>query len=855
MRGKEVFYPVGWDDNGLATERRVQNYYGVRCDPSLPYKPGFTPPALGNGRPLSPADQVPVSRRNFVELCRQLTELDETTYAQAWRRLGLSVDWDVSYRTIDDRVQAVSQLAFLRNLARGEAYQAEAPALWDVTFGTAVAQAEIEDRETPGTFIRLAFVPTDQHGTERASTPASAAQPGEVVVATTRPELLPACVALVAHPDDERYSALFGSMATTPLFGVQVPILAHRLADPAKGTGLVMVCTFGDMTDVTWWRDLRLDTRPVIGKDGRLLADPPPGITSPAGVAAYERIARQSAKAARQLMTDMLHAGGHVRGEPEPIRHAVKFYEYGQAPLEIITTRQWYIRNGSRSKDLANALLSAGRQLHWHPDYMRTRYEHWLEGLTGDWLISRQRYRGVPIPVWYSLDGSGRIEEGKTILPTEADLPVDPAADAPAGYRPDQRGEPGGFAADPDVMDTWATSSLTPQIAGGWPADEDLMRRVFPMDLRPQAHEIIRTWLFYTVLRSHDEHGLLPWRHAAISGWILDPDRKKMSKSKGNAVTPMDLLREHGTDAVRYWATSARLGVDTAFDLAQIKIGRRLAIKILNAGRFVLGFEPPGDAAAGTFAADASAESPAAADASAESPAAADASAESPAAADASAASPSAADASAESPAAASASATITEPIDLALLRRLADVVERCTAALVAYEQATALEQAERFFWFFCDDYLELVKARAYGEHGQAAAASAAATLRTGLSVVLRLLAPFLPFVTEEVWSWWQDGSLHRASWPDPAALRAAAGPGDDTVLEAAAAAIAAIRKAKSQARVPMKNQIPLLILTAGHERLDALAAARHDVQAAGHVDKIELRAAPGTGSTHEVVV
>jgi valyl-tRNA synthetase len=832
MRGKEVFYPVGWDDNGLATERRVQNYYGVRCDPSRPYQPGFTPPALGNGRALSPADQQPVSRRNFVELCRQLTELDEVAYAQAWQRLGLSVDWDVSYRTIDDRVQAVSQLAFLRNLARGEAYQAEAPALWDVTFRTAVAQAEIEDREIPGTFVRLAF------GTERGKPDRPTADPAEVVVATTRPELLPACVALVAHPDDERYAALVGSTATTPLFGVQVPILAHRLADPAKGTGLVMVCTFGDMTDVTWWRDLQLDTRPVIGKDGRLLPAAPPGIISADGIAAYQRIAGQPAKAARQLITDLLHEAGAMRGEPEPIRHAVKFYEYGQAPLEIITTRQWYIRNGSRSKGLADSLLAAGRELQWHPEYMRTRYEHWLEGLTGDWLISRQRYRGVPIPVWYSLDASGRIEEDNPIQPAEADLPVDPAADTPPGYRPDQRGQPGGFAADPDVMDTWATSSLTPQIASGWPVDEDLIGRVFPMDLRPQAHEIIRTWLFYTVLRSHDEAGVLPWRHAAISGWILDPDRKKMSKSKGNAVTPMDLLREHGTDAVRYWATSARLGVDTAFDLAQIKIGRRLAIKILNAGRFVLGFDPAADS---TGADIATAATPSAADT---------------AAADiATAATPSAASSISAEPNTDAFTEAITESIDQALLRRLAEVVERCTAALDAYDHATALELAERFFWFFCDDYLELVKARAYGERGPTASASAVTTLRTGLSVVLRLLAPFLPFVTEEVWSWWQSGSVHRASWPDPEALRTVAGSSDDAVLSAASAAIAAIRKAKSQARVPMKDPIPLLVLTAGQERLDALAAAGLDVQAAGHVDKIELRPTAGSEPAYDVVL
>jgi valyl-tRNA synthetase len=326
------------------------------------------------------------------------------------------------------------------------------------------------------------------------------------------------------------------------------------------------------------------------------------------------------------------------------------------------------------------------------------------------------------------------------------------------------------------------------------------------MDLRPQAHEIIRTWLFYTVLRSRDEFGVLPWRHAAISGWILDPDRKKMSKSKGNVVTPMDLLREQGTDAVRYWSASARLGVDTAFDLAQIKIGRRLAIKILNAARFVLGFDPAGDAV--TPATDACADNGA-----------------------------------------------ITEAIDQALVRRLANVVERCTVALEAYDHAAALEQAERFFWFFCDDYLELVKARAYGEYGPAAAASAVAALRTGLAAVLRLLAPFLPFVTEEVWSWWHDGSVHRARWPDAAGLLAAAGPGDDTVLEAAAAAIAAIRKAKSQARVPMKNPIPLLVLTADQPSLDALLAAGPDVQAAGHVSRIELRTAQGGEPVHEVVL
>jgi valyl-tRNA synthetase len=803
MRGKEVFYPVGWDDNGLATERRVQNYFGVSCDPSLPYDPALVPPGSGASGTVPPARQVPVSRRNFVQLCRQLTELDERAYERAWRRIGLSVDWSTSYRTIEDRPAAVSQRAFLRSLARGEAYTAEAPVLWDVTFGTAVAQAEIEDREVPGAFWRLAFRLAD---VSSGSGPGTAA---EVVVATTRPELLAACVALVAPPDDERYAGLFGTFATTPLFGVRVPVLAHRLADPAKGTGIVMVCTFGDTTDVTWWRELQLETRPVIGKDGRLLPEPPQAISTQPGRAAYARLAGQTAKAARQQVADMLQGAGDLRGAPEPVRHAVKFYEKGDRPLEIITSRQWYIRNGGRDPGLREILLARGRELDWHPAHMRSRYENWVNGLAGDWLISRQRYCGVPVPLWYPVGSGGTPDHGAPILPADQMLPVDPAADTPPGYTEDQRGIPGGFSGDPDVMDTWATSSLTPQIAGGWSTDADLFSRVFPMDLRPQAHEIIRTWLFYTVLRSQAEEGRLPWRHAAISGWIVDPDRKKMSKSVGNVVTPMSMLDDYGTDAVRYWAASARLGVDTAFDPAQLKIGRRLAVKILNAARFVLGMGTADDTtqAAGDTA-----------------------------------------------PAAA---AQITEPLDRALLRSLADVVDQATAALEGYDHALALELTERFFWLFCDDYLELVKPRAYGEHGAAAAGSAIATLQLALSVVLRLLAPFLPFVTEEVWSWWPRertprGSVHRAAWPDPGSLRALGGP-DDSALDAASSAISSIRKAKSQARLPMRAPVRLLTVTAPADQLDALAAVLRDVQSAGHVAQTELRPAQGAEIGYEV--
>ncbi|HLS03753.1 MAG TPA: valine--tRNA ligase, partial [Actinomycetales bacterium] len=705
MQGKKVFYPMGWDDNGLPTERRVQNHFGIRCEPSLPYDPDFQPPFNGE-KTVKPADQIPVSRRNFVELCEKLAEEDEKKFEELWRRLGVSVDWSYTYQTIDAKAQAVSQQAFLRNLARGEAYQAQAPTLWDITFRTAVAQAELEDRERPGAFHKLAF---------RSSVDGAA-----IEIETTRPELLPACVALVAHPDDERYQNLFGKTATSPVFGVEVPVVAHRLAEPDKGTGIAMICTFGDVTDVVWWRELNLDTRTVLGWDGRFLAEAPAGLDSEAAREAYGQLAGKTVFSAREAIVAMARESGDLIGEPEPITHAVKFFEKGDRPLEIVTTRQWYIRNSGRPEGapgLREKLLARGSELEWHPDFMKVRYENWVEGLNGDWLVSRQRFFGVPFPVWYRLDDEGNPDYDNPLVPDESQLPIDPSSDCPAGFAESDRGKPGGFMGDPDVMDTWATSSLTPQIVSGWIADPDLFERVFPMDLRPQGQDIIRTWLFSTLLRSQLEHGHLPWKHAAISGWMLDQNRKKMSKSKGNVVTPMGLIKQHGSDAVRYWAASARLGTDAVFEEDQMKIGRRLAIKILNASKFVL------QRALGAQI--------------------------TPLSADDVVADP----------------GLVTNVLDRTMLAALADVVDEAGSAFERYDHTRALELTESLFWAFCDDYLELVKDRAYTESG-ADAESARAALVLALDVFLRLFAPFLPFAAEEVWSWWRTGSVHHAPWP-----------------------------------------------------------------------------------------
>ena len=765
MRGKSVFYPMGWDDNGLPTERRVQNYFGVSCDPNVAYDQKFTPPFRGD----VPKDHraVAISRPNFIELCVELTHQDEKIFEDLFRRLGLSVDWSLLYTTISDYARRTSQAAFIRNLSRGEAYAQEAPTLWDVDFGTAVAQAELEDRERPGAYHSINFARTDGSG--------------NITIATTRPELIPACVALVAHPDDPRYQPLFGKTVRTPLFHVEVPVVAHELAQIDKGTGIAMICTFGDLTDVIWWRELNLPTRPIIGRDGRIVADMPDWITSATGTANYAALAGKGVKQAQTAIVDMLRTSGDMNGEPEPITHPVKFFEKGDRPLEIVTSRQWYIRNGGRDEVLRAALLKRGDELAWHPDFMQHRYTNWVGGLNGDWLISRQRYFGVPIPLWYPLTAAGEPDFNNPIIPSESQLPIDPSSDVPAGFTEAQRGVAGGFMGEPDVMDTWATSSLTPQIAGRWIDDQKLFNNIFPMDVRPQAHDIIRTWLFATTVRSHFEHNIAPWKNSALSGWILDPDRKKMSKSKGNVVTPIDLFEQYGSDAVRYWAASARPGVDTAFSEDQMKVGRKLATKLLNATKFVLGF---GEA---------------------------------------------------------NPTATPTEAVDIAMLARLASVVDEATTAFETYDYARALEKSESFFWWFCDDYVELVKTRAYSEG--AGSDSARAALQRALSTLQRLFAPHIPFATEEVWSWWQTGSIHRASWPTQADLLGGTTAVESTeaLLDAVCNVLAVIRRTKTEAKVSQRAEVEHVLVSATDTQISLLQFGLVDLLNAGVAQKIEF--------------
>ena len=770
MRGKDVLYPMGWDDNGLPTERRVQNYFHVRCNPALPYNPDLQ---------IASADIKPkslpleISRANFIELCLRLTTEDEKAFKELWTRVGLSVDWRLEYSTIDSRSRATAQHSFIDLWHKGHVYNVEAPVMWDVDFQTAVAQAEVEDRQVLGAFHRIRFSVEDSTET--------------FTIATTRPELLAACVGVTAHPDDARYRHLFGRHAITPLFRISVPIFPSELVDPEKGSGILMVCTFGDATDLYWWRERKLRLRQIMGSNGRLVPivfgrEDWRSIDPETANSYYSRIAEKTVREARRIIVDLLrNTDAALVDEPTPIQHPVKFYEKGDQPLEFISTRQWFVR----LIDKKGQLIEFGDRIQWHPEFMRHRYRNWTENLAFDWAISRQRYFGVPFPLWYRIGQDGAIDYQRPLIASEDMLPIDPSATTPPGFSEAQRHQPGGFTSEPDVFDTWFTSSLTPQIVARWREDPEHFSRMFPMDLRPQSHEIIRTWAFYTIVKAYLHHNQIPWRSVAISGWVTDPDRKKMSKSRGNVVTPLHLLEEYGSDAVRYWSASAQLGSDTAFDVNVFKIGRRLVTKIFNAAKFVLARE--------------------------------------------------------------CASSPITYFMDCVFLSRLSDLVGRATSALENYEHHLALAETERFFWTaFTDTFIEITRARTQGALGLEAQVSAISALHLALNVLLRLFAPFLPYITEEVWSWEFSArtghtSIHTAPWPSETDFAGIAFYESGDIFNVATQAMFVINRGKSQAGVSTAREIQRVVLAASPTLLDWLHTVKDDVRFAVRARELSI--------------
>ncbi|MDR0951088.1 MAG: valine--tRNA ligase [Candidatus Ancillula sp.] len=781
MCGFNVFYPMGFDDNGLPTERRVQNYFWVRPDLSASYIENYKPKYQGtDGLKLKNNEQDPISRQNFIELCNQLSSEDENKFKELWQRLGISVDWNQTYQTINNRSRRIAQKMFLRNLSRGEAYQKDAPGLWDVTFQTAVAQAELEAREYPGNYHALKF----DDGKDG------------VIIETTRPELLISCVALIAHPDDKRYQHLFGKTVKSPIFKVEVPVLAHNAAEMDKGAGIAMCCTFGDQTDIEWWRDLNLPMRSVMGKNGRLqtiidgnLID---WISDNSGKSIAEELNGKTAFSAREIMVKSLQESGDLIGEIKPTTRMTNFYEKGDKPLEIVASRQWYISNGGKDEKLNQDLLQLGEDLDFIPEHMRQRYRNWVEGLNNDWLISRQRFFGVAFPIWYKVDENGNVNYNEVIVPDESILPIDPVTDVPAGFEESQRDQPNGFSAEKDVMDTWATSSLTPQIACGFDENDtvdgattnDDWEKLYPMSLRPQGQDIIRTWLFSTVVRSWLEEKKLPWAKAALSGWILDPDHKKMSKSKGNVSTPMPFIEKYGADAVRYWAASAKLGMDATFkidnmnptketfpgnnnqaEVYQMKVGRKVSMKLLNATKFALSIV--GEESTLDLDLD-----------------------------------------------------SVTNNLDQSILGKLNETIISATDRFEKYDHAGALEIIEHFFWNFCDNYVELVKVRAYSNDKSA---------KTALAIVLdnliRLFAPFMPYAAEVCWGWFNDGSVHNESWPTKLKLEETSNAFDlvNSILEP-------LRKIKGDAKVSPKTPLKNVKISLSSDSIDILKVVQQDV-------------------------
>lgn len=729
MRGERVLYPMGFDDNGLPTERYVEKTIQRKA--------------------------IEMEIPEFIEQCHTLIRQTEARFEALWRRLGLSVDWQYRYSTLSSQAQRTSQWSFIQLYKQGRAYAQLAPMLWCPECRTAIAQAEVEDSTQPTLFSTLAFHLAD----------------GSVVpIATTRPELLPACVAIFVHPEDKRFSALLGQTACIDAAGfssqdiIEVPILADDRVDPARGSGAVMCCTFGDSTDVYWWRTHQLPLKAAIERDGRMSerAGPLQGLVIPA---------------ARRRILDMLAAKGLIL-QQETIEHIVGAHERCGTPVEYLHMRQWFIR----ILDQKEKFLEAGRQIRWHPGYMRTRYEHWVENLQWDWCISRQRFLGVPFPAW-TCRACGTLT-----LATLDELPIDPRTTMPT--RPCTCGATD-FEPEPDVMDTWATSSCTPLIIARWPDDGRWFAQHFPADLRPQAHDIIRTWAFYTIVKALYHTGQIPWRTIIISGHGLSAERSKVSKSKSHSEAgPFEIIEHYSADALRYWTTGTRTGSDAPFNSDTLAMGRKLITKLWNAGRFAEQHLQDMRREDLTHAPEQ------------------------------------------------------LLPTDRWLLSRLAHTVNYATAELEQGEHATARAEVERFFWSdFCDNYLELIKARLYGSKNEARRA-AQWMLYQALLTLLKLFAPYLPFVTEEIYQqlfkqWEEASSIHIADWPVPDMhwIDAEAEEIGNALLEL----LRQVRRYKAGQGLSVGAEIAHLTISTSPERAIALHAALIDLKSATRAKEIHI--------------
>ncbi len=674
MKGKNVFYPMGFDDNGLPTERLVEKAKNIRA--------------------------VHMDRTEFQKICYDTIEEAEKEFYNLFNSIALSIDWSQKYQTISTSSRKISQLSFLDMHSKNEVYRKLQPSLWDTVDNTALAQADVVDSEILGKMYNIRFFTQDLE---------------PLIIATTRPELIPACVAVFFNDRDDRYQNLKGKNAISPIFGASVPIIPDQSVDIAKGTGLVMCCTFGDITDVDWWRRYNLPIRIVLDQSGNLslrdkLTDSNFNFQNSVLLhEAVQQLEGVKVQDAREKIVEILHATNCIETEQEVIKN-VKCAERSGSALEILVTPQWFIK----ILDKKQQLLEKSAQCNWFPKYMKVRLDNWIEGLNWDWCISRQRFFGVPIPVWYSKRFG---EEGKIILPRPEDLPVDPLIDIPFGYSKNE------VVGEVDVMDTWATSAVSPQtnshaINDNFAVDINRHRKLFPADLRPQAHEIIRTWTFYTIAKALIHENIIPWKNLMLSGWCLAADKTKMSKSKGNVITPIELIQEKGSDVVRYWASTSKLGADITYSEEAFKIGKKLVNKLWNASKFVALNIQDIDCSKLDLS-------------------------------------------------------QVSRELDLWILSKFHQAVKKSTEEFEVFEYFNARIAIEDFFWKdFCDNYLEIVKVRIYNTDklDYAGQKSAKTTIAFILEMLLRLFAPFIPHITEELYSivFAKRDSIHaKGNWPN----------------------------------------------------------------------------------------